>query len=107
MTGTVPSTQARHQRRACVLFKLEVAVFRRRIEALTLVEPLVIAVATYKDEGQRIRLSDGGLEKDGFAVSTIRAIGLFRTCERRIVGNSRRYRVQNVANFLLALVAIH
>jgi hypothetical protein len=75
-------------------------------QLISLIDPLVIAIAAYKDQSQRIRLRELRLKEDGFVVPTIGTVRPLAACQRRIITDSRWDCVQNIANFFFSLVPI-
>ena len=66
----------------------------------------MITIAADKDEGQRVRLGNVGLEEDGLGVVAVAAPGVLRSGQGWVVGDGRWNRVQDVSDLLFQFVPI-
>jgi len=72
-----------------------------------LVDPFVFAIATDKNQCQRICLRNIRLEKHRFVVIAVAAFGILGPRQGRIVFDGRWYRVQDISNFLFQFISIN
>ena len=68
-----------------------------------LIDPLVVAVATHKNQRKAVALCGITHEKDGLVVPTVGTVGVLRSRQRRIVADGAGNGVQDVSHLLLQI----